>query len=151
MLIIKFPGLENTLWNIFSTRDKEINIHRRDPASLCGYASGRWCLRTSYEENSQAEQWSRNVAVLVQINRSLRGKREEIEPMSLCLPPYRLTYFRSARIQWQVMLAGRSPAATLYRLQQFRFQILWFNALWIFLLNLYRTWRLLTTLCARSK
>lgn len=135
---------------MYSARDKEINIHERDAAAFCGYASDCWRLRTSYEENSQAEQWSRNVAVLVQINRSLRGKREEIEPVSLCLSPYRLTYFRSARIQWQVMLAGCSPAATLYRLQQFRFQILWFNALWIFLLNLHRTPRLLIALCVKN-
>jgi len=88
-------------------------------ASLCNYASGRWCLRVSYEENSQAEQWSRNVSALVRLNRSLRGKRGDQIPChcTACLS-YRLTYFRSVRIQWQATLAirqRRRDAASLSR------------------------------------
>lgn len=77
-------------------------------ASLHNYASSRWRLGASYEEEQPGRTMIPKCPRAHSVKPVFKRQARRSNPChcTACLP-YRLTYFRSARIQWQATLAVR--------------------------------------------
>jgi len=66
----------------------------------------RWCLHASYEEDSHAGRTMIPKCPRASVKPVFKRQARRSNPChcTACLP-YRLTYFRSTRIQWQATLA----------------------------------------------
>lgn len=100
-------------------KQRPVNLWQRahrGATSLDGDAFDGWRLSTSYKESSPAEQWSRNVAALVRVNRSLRGERGDRTRVTVpvSVPTTRLFSVRpnfNGKRRWQAASGANATRA----------------------------------------